>query len=50
MHSMDFQVSTKTQELQRRLVAFMEEHIYSNEATFRHQIAEGDRWQPVPIV
>jgi len=28
----------------------MDEHIYPNEARFRHQIAEGDRWQPIPIV
>jgi acyl-CoA dehydrogenase len=35
---------------QQRLTAFMEEHIYPNEATFRQQIAEGDRWQPTPIV
>jgi acyl-CoA dehydrogenase len=36
--------------LQQRLTAFMDEHIYPNEETFRRQIAEGDRWQPVPIV
>jgi acyl-CoA dehydrogenase len=36
--------------LQQRLSAFMDEHIYPNEETFRRQIAEGDRWQPVPII
>ena len=28
----------------------MDEHIYPNEARFRSEIAEGDRWQPTPIV
>ena len=28
----------------------MDEHIYPNEATYRQQVAEGDRWQPTPIV
>ena len=30
--------------------AFMDEHVYPNEATFHRQIAEGDRWQPTAIV
>ncbi len=28
----------------------MDEHIYPNEATFRQQVADGDRWQPTAIV
>ncbi len=28
----------------------MDEHVYPNEATFHRQVAEGDRWQPTPIV
>ena len=28
----------------------MAEHIYPNERTYEQQIAEGDRWQPVPII
>jgi acyl-CoA dehydrogenase len=47
---MNFQHSDKTQELLGRLMAFMDEHVYPNEATFRKQVAEGDRWQPTPIV
>ena len=39
-----------TQSLTVRLLTFMDEHVYPNEATFRSQIAEGDRWQPAPIV
>jgi acyl-CoA dehydrogenase len=47
---MDFEPSAKVIELQRRLVAFMDEHIYPNEATFHRQVADGDRWQPTAIV
>ncbi len=40
----------RAKELQQRLAAFMDEHIYPNEAAFHRQKAEGDRWQPVPLV
>ena len=42
--------STKSQELQTRLAAFMDEYIYPNEKVYKRQINEGDRWQPVPII
>jgi acyl-CoA dehydrogenase len=47
---MHFDHSAKAMDLQQRLTAFMDEHIYPNEGTFRRQIAHGDRWTPVPIV
>ena len=47
---MDFDHPVKVKQLQTRLSAFMEEHIYPNEAAFRAEIAEGDRWQPTRIV
>ncbi|HMB79420.1 MAG TPA: acyl-CoA dehydrogenase family protein, partial [Vicinamibacterales bacterium] len=47
---MRFEHSDKVIELQRRLDAFMHEHVYPNEATFHRQIADGDRWQPTAIV
>jgi acyl-CoA dehydrogenase len=50
MRAMHFEHSNKVRELQRRLSAFMDEHVYPNEAAFHHQIAEGDRWQPTSIV
>src|SRR5216683_248393 len=50
MRSMHFEHSAKTTDLQRRLSAFMDEHVYPNERTYHHQIAEGDRWQPTAIV
>ena len=47
---MHFEHSEKAKDLQRRVAAFMNDHIYPNEATYHRQIAEGDRWQPVPII
>ena len=47
---MHFDHSAKAKELQRRLAAFMDEHIYPNEDTYHRQIADGDRWQPVRII
>ncbi|HEV2612241.1 MAG TPA: acyl-CoA dehydrogenase family protein, partial [Noviherbaspirillum sp.] len=51
---MDFQYSPKVQELQKRLIAFMDEHIYPNEAKFHHEIAEnrrkGDAWVPTVLM
>ena len=47
---MHFEHSPKVKDLQKRFVAFMHEHIYPNEHTYHQQIAQGDRWQPVPII
>ena len=46
---MNFDHSSKTKDLQQRLVAFMDEHIYPNEARYHHEI-EQDRWQPVKVI
>jgi alkylation response protein AidB-like acyl-CoA dehydrogenase len=45
----DFAFSPKVEELQARLRAFMEEHIYPNEPLYWSQIEE-DRWRPVPLI
>ena len=45
-----FEVSAKTEDLRRRLTAFMDEHIYPNEPAFHREKADGDRWQPTRIV
>jgi acyl-CoA dehydrogenase len=50
MRRMRFDHSAKVVDLQQRLTAFMNEHVYPNEATFHRQIADGDRWQPTAIV
>jgi acyl-CoA dehydrogenase len=50
MRVMPFQTSNRTTTLATELSAFMDAHIYPNEALFREQNAQGDRWQPVPII
>src|SRR5579871_2733665 len=50
MCAMHFEHSPKVKALQKQFIAFMHEHIYPNEKTYRQQIADGDRWQPVPII
>jgi len=47
---MDFEYSDKVKNLQQRLQAFMDEHVYPNEDVFEQQVNEGDRWQPTAIV
>ena len=46
---MSFEFSQKSQDLQQRLLAFMDEHIYPNEARFHKEI-EQNRWQPTRIM
>lgn len=50
MRFMPFAPSPRASELASQLTAFMDEHIYPNEATYRRQVTEGDRWQPTAIV
>jgi len=52
---MRFEHSEKVADLQRRLTAFMDEHVYPNEATYHRQIgdraiAEWKHWQPTAII
>ena len=47
---MDSNYSTRTQQLIERLSAFMDEHIYPNEARFEHELAQGDRWHPLVLI
>ncbi|HEY0914086.1 MAG TPA: acyl-CoA dehydrogenase [Solimonas sp.] len=47
---MDFEYSQKVKDLQARLNAFMDQHVYPNEKKFFEQVAEGDRWQPTAII
>ena len=47
---MNFDYSPKVKDLQKKLAAFMDEHIYPNERRHHDEIAEGDRWQPVPVI
>jgi acyl-CoA dehydrogenase len=45
----NFEFIEKTRELQVRLQAFMDEHIYPNEQRFLDEI-ESDRWKPARII
>ncbi|WP_119157150.1 acyl-CoA dehydrogenase family protein [Caldimonas tepidiphila] len=51
---MDFSYSPKVQDLQKRLGAFMEEHIYPNEATYHDEVeanrAAGNPWVPTRVM
>src|SRR6185295_17999545 len=48
--TMDLVYSNRTKELMERLSAFMDQHIYPNEARFEDEIAQGDRWQPLALM
>jgi acyl-CoA dehydrogenase len=51
---MDFDYSTRCKDLQTRLLAFMDEHIYPNEKAFKEEVernsAQGKRWTPTALV
>ncbi|CAN5705333.1 acyl-CoA dehydrogenase family protein [soil metagenome] len=48
---MDFALSPTAQELQEKLLGFMDRHVYPNEATYRRQITEsGDPHRHPPIM
>ena len=51
---MDFDYSPKVKEMQARLLAFMDEHIYPNEQRFfdeiAHNRAQGNAWVPTQII
>jgi alkylation response protein AidB-like acyl-CoA dehydrogenase len=46
---MHFDYSAKTQDLEKRLTAFMDQYIYPNEARF-HEEVERNRWQPTKVI
>ncbi|MES3021134.1 MAG: acyl-CoA dehydrogenase family protein [Pseudomonadota bacterium] len=52
---MDFDYSDRCKQLQARLLAFMDEHIYPNEAAFKQEIdrngvEKGNRWIPTELI
>jgi acyl-CoA dehydrogenase len=51
---MDFSYSPRTRELQERLTAFMDRHVYPAEAVWAQQIEDntraGRRWEPVQVI
>src|SRR6185437_15031043 len=48
---MDFEYSAKVKDLQKRLNAFMDAHVYPNEQRFFDEVDSGaDRWKPTRVV
>ncbi len=47
---MNFNYSAKSLELQNRLNAFMDEHIYPNEKRHTEKINSGERWKPLSLI
>ena len=47
---MDFEYSPKVKALQKRVGAFMENHVYPNQKRYKDEVAAGDRWQPVAVI
>jgi acyl-CoA dehydrogenase len=47
---MDIGDPNRSKDLIVRLSAFMDEHIYPNEARFDDEVAAGDRWQPLALM
>jgi len=47
---MDFEYSPKVKDLQARLNAFMDAHVYPDEHRFHDELEEGERWKPTKIV
>jgi alkylation response protein AidB-like acyl-CoA dehydrogenase len=51
---MDFEYSAKTKDLQKRVKAFMDDHIYPNEAACTAELAAntaaGKRWTPLQTI
>jgi len=46
---MDFTLDSKVKDLQKRLLAFMDEHIYPNERRFYEEV-ERNRWLPTGVI
>ena len=47
---MDFEYSPKVKALQKRVGAFMDNHVYPNQKRYKDEVATGDRWQPVAVI
>jgi acyl-CoA dehydrogenase len=47
---MEFEFPDKVKELQKRLTAFMDEHVYPNESKYEEHCQGPNRWQPVPVI
>ena len=47
---MNFDYTPKVQELRKKLLAFMGEHVYPNEHRWYQHVRSERRWEPVPVI
>ncbi len=47
---MDFEYTPRMKEMQERVRAFMDEHVYPNEARYEDEAAKGERWKVIPVI
>ncbi|PZU47737.1 MAG: acyl-CoA dehydrogenase [Sphingomonas sp.] len=47
---MHFEYSKRTQEMLERVRAFMDEHIYPNEARYEEEAGTGERWKVIEVI
>ncbi len=47
---MNIEYPDRVKELQRKVLAFMDGHVYPNEKVYGEQVSEGDRWQPTAVM
>ena len=47
---MNFEFTSRVQDLQKKLSAFMQAHVYPNEHLWEAHVRSDKRWQPVPVI
>src|SRR3984957_9654437 len=47
---MDFEFPPRVKDLQKRVAACMEEHVYPSESKYQEHCEGPNRWQPVPVI
>jgi acyl-CoA dehydrogenase len=47
---LNFEFSPKVQELQKKVAAFMQEHVYPREHEWEEHVRSAKRWEPVPLI
>jgi len=47
---MIFDYTPRMKEMQERLRAFMDEHVYPNEARYEEEVARGERWKVIDVI
>ena len=47
---MNFEYTPKVEELRKKLIAFMEQHVYPAEGAWHAHVKSERRWEPVPVI